>query len=100
IAGLDARTAAIAAESEALGVEMADAAANWRRSRNAPASAATPLRNAGERLRFADQTLSEAREQRARLEALRDSANQTLAELEREIRERVDAVPETLAALP
>ena len=43
--------------------------------------------------------LSEAREQRARLEVLRDSANQTLAELEREIRERVDAAPEALAAL-
>src|SRR6266403_1969880 len=99
IAGLAARPAAIAAESEALGVEMADAAANWRRSGNALASAETQLREAVERSRFADQTLSEAREQRARLEVLRDSANQTLAELERDIRERVDAVPEALEAL-
>jgi chromosome segregation protein len=99
IAGLAARPAAIAAESEALGLLMADAAANWRRSGNALASAETQLREAVERSRLADQTLSEAREQRARLEVLRDSANQTLAELEREIRERVDAVPETLAAL-
>jgi chromosome segregation protein len=99
IAVLAARPAAIAAESEALAVEMADAAANWRRSGNALASAETQLREALERSRLADQTLSEAREQRARLEVLRDSAKQTLAELEREIRERVDAVPEALAAL-
>ena len=99
IAGLAARPAAIAAESEALAVEMADAAANWRHAGNALASAETQLREGVERSRLADQTLSEAREQRARLEVLRDSANQTLVELEREIRERVDAVPEALATL-
>jgi chromosome segregation protein len=99
IAGLAARPAAIAAESEALAIEMADAAANSRRAGNALASAETQLREALERLRLADQTLSQAREQRARLEVLRDSAKQTLAELEREIRERVDAVPEALAGL-
>ena len=99
IAGLAARPAAIAAESEALAVEMADAGANWRHAGNALASAETQLREGVERSRLADQTLSEAREQRARLEVLRDSANQTLVELEREIRERVDAVPEALATL-
>ncbi|TMJ57279.1 MAG: hypothetical protein E6G90_03370 [Alphaproteobacteria bacterium] len=99
IAGLAARPAAIAAESEALAVEMADAADNWRRAGNALASAETGLRDALERSRLADQTLSEAREQRARLEVLRDSANQALAELEREIRERVDTAPEALATL-
>ena len=56
-----------------------------------------------ERSRLADQTLSEAREQRARLEVLRDSANQTLAELEREISiasGEPDPPPETKPALP
>src|SRR3984893_10173543 len=81
IAGLAARPAAIAAESEALAVEMADDAANWRRAGNALASAETQLREVLERSRLADQTLSEAREQRARLEVLRDSASQTLVEL-------------------
>jgi chromosome segregation protein len=99
IAGLAARPAAIAAESEALAVEVADAADNWRHAGNALASAETGLREALERSRLADQSLSEAREQRARLEVLRDSANQALAELEREIRERVDAAPEALATL-
>ena len=57
---------------------MADAAANWRRAGNALASAETQLREAVERSRLADQTLSEAREQRARLEVLRDSARANL----------------------
>src|SRR5262249_42647108 len=49
--------------------------------------------------RAADQALAEAREQRARFEALRDSASEVLARLAREIRERVDAAPEGLAEL-
>ena len=41
----------------------------------------------------------DAREQRARLEALRDSANEALTPLAREIRERLDATPDSLAEL-
>src|SRR5439155_2246832 len=99
ITGLAARPAAIAAESEALGAEIASAAANCRRTGDALASAETQLRDVLENSRLADQALAEAREQRARLEVMRDSANAALAQLEREIRERADAVPEALAAL-
>ncbi len=99
IARLSARPAAIAAETEALGTEIANAAADCRRSGDALASAEAQLRAARENSRLADQALAEAREQRARVEALRDSANEALAQLEREIGERVDAAPEALAAL-
>jgi chromosome segregation protein len=98
IARLAARPAAIAAESEALAVLLADAAANCRRSGDAPL-AETRLREATENSRLADQFLAEAREQRARFEVLRDGANEALVWLTREIRERVDETPEALAAL-
>jgi len=99
IAGLAARPAAIARESEALAVALADAAANCRRSGDSLASGETRLREATENSRLADQALAEAREQRARFEVLRDGANEALAWLAREIRERVDATPEALAEL-
>ncbi len=99
IAGLVARPAAIAAESEALGSSIASAAASCRRSGDALASGETRLREAAEKSRLADQRLAEAREQRARLEALRDGANEALVRLAREIRERVDAAPEALPEL-
>jgi len=99
IARLAARPATIAAESEALAVALADAAANCRRSGDALASAETRLREATENSRLADLALAEAREQRARFEVLRDSANEALVWLAREIRERVDAPPEALAEL-
>jgi chromosome segregation protein len=99
IARLAARPAAIAAESEALAAALADAAANCRRSGDALALAETRLREATENSRLADQALAEAREQRARFEALRDSANEALVRLAREIRERVDETPEALAEL-
>ncbi|HEX4184348.1 MAG TPA: hypothetical protein VHY78_00660, partial [Stellaceae bacterium] len=99
IARFAARPAAIAAESEALAVALADAAANCRRSGDSLALAETRLREATENSRLADQALAEAREQRARFEALRDSANEALVRLAREIRERVDETPEALAEL-
>ena len=99
VAGLAARPAAIAAESEALGGEIADAAARCRHTGDALASGETRLREAVENSRLADQTLAGAREQRARLEALRDGANEALLRLAREIRERVDTTPEALAEL-
>ncbi len=99
IARLAARPAAIAAESEALAVLLADAAANCRRSGDALALAETRLREATENSRLADQALAEAREQRARFEVLRDGANEALVWLTREIRERVDETPEALVAL-
>jgi len=99
IARLAARPATIAAESEALAVALADAAANCRRSGDALASAETRLREATENSRLADLALAEAREQRARFEVLRDSANEALVWLAREMRERVDAPPGALAEL-
>jgi chromosome segregation protein len=99
IASLAARPAAIARESETLAVALADAAANCRRSGDSLASSETRLREATENSRLADQALAEAREQRARFEVLRDGANEALAWLAREIRERVDATPDALAEL-
>ena len=99
IAGLAARPAMIAAESEALGATSANAAANCRRSADALASGETQLRQSIEDSRLADQALAEARERRARLEVLRDGATEALARLAREIRERLDAAPEALGEL-
>ena len=99
IANLTARPAAIAAESEALTAALAAAAANCRRSGDSLASGETRLREVTENSRLADQALAEAREQRARVEVLRDGANEALLWLTREIRERVDATPEALAEL-
>jgi chromosome segregation protein len=99
IARLAARPSAIAAETEALGTEIANAAVNCRRSGDALASAESQLREALENSRLADHALAEAREQRARLEVLRDSANEALTQIAREIRERIDAVPEALAEI-
>ena len=47
----------------------------------------------------AEEALAEAREQRARLEVLRDGAAEALARLAREIRERLDVPPEALGEL-
>ena len=99
IAGLAARPAVIAAESEALTDALAEAAANCRRSSDSLALGETRLREATENSRLTEQALAEAREQRARFEVLQDGANEVLVSLAREIRERVDATPEALAEL-
>jgi chromosome segregation protein len=98
-AGLAARPAGIAEESQSLGIDIADASETCRRSGDALALGETRLREAIETSRVADQALAEAREQRARSEALRDSAKEALTPLEREIRERLDAAPDCLAEL-
>jgi chromosome segregation protein len=99
IADLAARPAAIAAESETLGVQIAGAAMNYRRSGDGLAAGETQLRQTLEHSRLADRALAEARERRARCEALRDSADEALVRLEREIRERLHTAPEALAEL-
>jgi chromosome segregation protein len=99
IAGLAARPATIAAESETLSAAITDAAANCRRSADALSLGETQLRESTEGLRLAEHALAEARERLARLEVLRDSAAETLARLTGEIRERLDAAPEALGEL-
>jgi chromosome segregation protein len=99
IAGIVARPAAIAAESETLGNAIARAAAACRHSSDALALGETQLRQASERSRLADQALAEAREQLARLEVVRNSTAEALARLNSEIRERLNVVPEKLCEL-
>ena len=97
IAGLAARPATIATESEALGAAIAGAAAACRRSADALAVGERQLRDATDASRLADQELGEARERLARLEGLRDGANEAVARLARDIRERIGATPAALA---
>jgi chromosome segregation protein len=99
LASLIARPAAISGETEKLAAAIADAATNCRHSADALALGETRLRQSAEGSRLAEQALAEAREHLARLEVLRDSATETLPRLAREIRERLDAAPETLAEL-
>jgi chromosome segregation protein len=99
IDGLAARPAMIATQSEALGGAIAGAAEACRRSADALAIGERQLREATDSSRLADQALGEARERLARLEGLRDGANEALARLARDIRERVGAAPEALAEI-
>ncbi len=99
IGGLAARPAMIAAESEALGAAIAGAAESRRRSADALAIGERQLREATESSRLADQALGEARERLARLEGLRDGANEAVARLARDIRERMGVAPEALAEI-
>ena len=99
IAGLAARPAMIAAESEALGGAIAGAAEACRRSADALAIGERQLREATDSSRQADHALGEARERLARLEGLRDGANEAVARLARDIRERIGVAPEELAEI-
>jgi chromosome segregation protein len=99
IDGWAARPATIAAESEALGAAIAGAADACRRSADALAIGERQLRDATESSRLAEQALGEARERLARLEGLRDGANEALAHLARDIRERTGVSPEALAEI-
>ena len=99
IAVLAARPAAIAGESEVLGSNIAASAENSRRSADARAVGEAQLRQSTDQSRFADHALAEARERLARLEVLRDGAEETLTRLVCEIRERLDALPEALGDL-
>ena len=99
IDGLAARPAMIAAESEALGAAIGGAAEACRRSADALAIGERRLREATESSRLADHALGEARERLARLEGLRDGANEAVAHLARDIRERIGVAPEALAEI-
>ncbi len=99
IDGLAARPAMIAAESEALGAAIAGAAEACRRSAGALAIGERQLREATDASRQADHALGEARERLARLEGLRDGANEAVARLARDIRERIGVEPEALAEI-
>ncbi len=99
IDGLAARPAMIAAESEALGAAIAGAAEAGRRSADALAGGERQMREATDASRLADHALAEARERLARLEGLRDGANEAVAHLARDIRERVGVEPEALAEI-
>ena len=94
-----ARPAMIAAESEALGGAIAGAAEACRRSADALAIGERQLREATDSSRQADHALGEARERLARLEGLRDGANEAVARLARDIRERIGVAPEELAEI-
>ncbi len=93
LTGLPAR---IAAQTDALGTCIAKAAVAARRAADALARGEVQLREAVQNSQAADQDLATARERRARLEVLRDAANEALARLDREISERLGD-PETLA---
>jgi chromosome segregation protein len=99
IAGLAARPAKIARDSEALAETLARGSAEHRAAADALALGETRSREAGEQARRAEHEVAEAREQRARCEARQDGAGAMLARLRDEIRERLDLLPEALADL-
>ena len=80
-------------------MQISAAAAGCRRSADALVAAEAHLRQWTAASRLADQTLTEARERLARAEALHDSAAEGLVRLVREVRERLDTVPEALGEL-
>jgi chromosome segregation protein len=92
------RPAALAAETDALGVAVAGAAAAARDAADALARGEVRCRAAVERSQAADRALAAVREQRARLEVLRDAAGEALSRLDRDIAERLGATGEILAA--
>jgi chromosome segregation protein len=96
---LAARPAAIAAEAERLGAAIATAAQADRAAGDALAEGETRLRAAVEAARLADRLLTEARERRARCEAVCEGAAEALNRLGREIRERLGIDAEELAEL-
>jgi chromosome segregation protein len=99
IAGLVERPAAIAAEGEALSRSAAEKAAEQRAAEDALAVGETRLREVAERARAADRALAEARETRARLEAQRDAAAETVQRLRAEILERLGTPPEEIGEM-
>ena len=98
IAALAERPAAIASEAAALDEAAATAAVELRRSEDALVVSETRLRQATDAARQADAAVAEAREHRARVEARREAADETLERLREEIRDRLDVAPEQLGA--
>ncbi|HEV2188286.1 MAG TPA: chromosome segregation protein SMC [Stellaceae bacterium] len=99
IAGLAARPAAIAIESETLARTLVEAEAAHRAAADALAAGETRLRETGDAARQAGHNLSAAREERARCEVRRDGAATMQERLREEIRERLETLPEALAEL-
>ena len=99
IADLRRRPDAIATEREGLDHTAAEAQQAHRAAAEALADGEARLRHAGESARHAEHELAEHRERRARREAQRDAAVETLARLREEIGERLDSTPEALAVL-
>ena len=98
LAELSTRPAAIAGQSERLGAELATVTQDGRRAADALAAAETARREAEEAARAADLSLAAAREDRVRQGAAHDRAAEAMAALVHDIRERLDATPEDLAA--
>jgi chromosome segregation protein len=99
IVALAARPAAIAADSEILGVEIGTAAGNAREAADRLSAGESRLRQATERTRLADRALAEAREHRARVDVQAAAATEARLGLAREIGERIGAAPVELRAL-
>jgi chromosome segregation protein len=99
IADMRERPAAIAAERDNLDGTATDAQQVHRTAVESLQAGEARLRGAGETARRVEQELAEHRERRARREAQRDAAAETLARLREEISERLDTTPEALAEL-
>jgi chromosome segregation protein len=94
----------IAEKREDLTVSIEDAETRRSTAADALALAETTLREAEQRERDSERAASEAREARARTEALNDAARETVAQAAERIREDMDQTPqdllETLGASP
>ena len=99
IAALAARPAAIAGESESLGIEIDAAAQSAREAANRLAFGESRWRDATEQSHLADQSLAEARERRARLDVQAAAAREALGALARDIGERIGSAPAELQQL-
>ncbi len=99
IAALAARPAAIAEEVRALAEQTTQAAASHRAAADALAIGETRLRESRDEARRDEQTLSAAREARARCEARCDGADAALVTLRDDISDRLEILPEALAEL-
>ena len=89
-----ARPAEIAALHDGLGAALAEAEAKRRQAADALAAGETGLRNAAREARTAEHDLGEAREARARLDAMKASAHERADELRGRIREALECEPE------
>ncbi|HEX3537559.1 MAG TPA: chromosome segregation protein SMC [Stellaceae bacterium] len=99
IADMRQRPDAIAAERDAFDRTAAEAQQVHRAAAASLESGEARLRGAGEAARQSEHEVAEHRERRARREAQRDAAAETLARLREEIGERLDTAPEALSEL-
>jgi chromosome segregation protein len=95
---LDEVPAAIAQKREALLDAIAGAEAKRNDAADARAEAEARLADADKRAKAATAALSTAREERARAQALAESALARLSELQNRIRDELDATPDELPA--